>query len=50
MKTGKILAIIGIILSVLYLLLIVGMISMFGWDSLQDQEIMQERIRELMGQ
>jgi hypothetical protein len=49
-KTGKILAIIGIILSVLYLLLIVGMISMFGWDSLQDQEIMQERIRELMGQ
>ena len=50
MKTGKILAIIGIILSVLYLLLIVGMISMFGWYSLQDQEIMQERIRELMGQ
>lgn len=49
-KTGKILAIIGIVLSVMYLLFVVGMISMFGWESIQDQELMQERLQELMGQ
>ena len=49
-KTGKILAIIGLILSALYLLLIIWLISTFGWDSMQDQELMQERIQEMMGQ
>lgn len=49
-KTGKILAIIGIILSVLYLLFVVWIISMFGWDTMQDQELMQEKMREMMGQ
>ena len=49
-KTGKILAIIGIILSVLYLLLIVWIISIFGLDSLQDQELLQERMREFLEQ
>lgn len=49
-KTGKILAIIGIVLSVLYLLFVIGMVAMFGFESLQDQELMQERMRELMGQ
>lgn len=49
-KTGKILAIIGIVLSVLYLLVIFSIASMFGWEFLQDQELMQERVRELMGQ
>lgn len=47
-KTGKILAIIGIILSVLYLLFILWLISVFGWDTLQDQELIQERMREYM--
>lgn len=49
-KTGKILAIIGVILSVLYLLFVIWIISVFGWDTLQDQELMQERMREFMGQ
>ena len=49
-KTGKILAIIGIILSVLYLLFVVVLVSMFGWETLQDQQLMQERMQELMGQ
>lgn len=49
-KTGKILAIIGIILSVLYLLFVIWIISVFGWDTLQDQELMQEKMREFMGQ
>ncbi|MGK0254137.1 MAG: hypothetical protein ACI9OE_001627 [Mariniflexile sp.] len=49
-KTGKILAIIGVVLSLLYLLFIFWVVSTFGWDSMQDQELMQERMRELMGQ
>ncbi|MEL0456075.1 CCC motif membrane protein [Flavobacteriaceae bacterium SZ-1-7] len=49
-KTGKILAIIGIVLSSLYLIFVAWMVMTFGWEGLQDQELMQERIREMMGQ
>ncbi len=49
-KTGKILAIIGIVLSALYLLLMIWMITAFGWETIQDLEFMQERMREMMGQ
>lgn len=49
-KTGKILAIIGIVLSVLYLLLMVWMVTTFGWETMQDQELMQEKLQEMMGQ
>ncbi|OEJ98460.1 hypothetical protein A8C32_04395 [Flavivirga aquatica] len=49
-KTGKILAIIGIALSVIYLLIVVWAITAFGWDTLQNQELLQERIQEMMGQ
>ncbi len=49
-KTGKILAIIGIVLSVIYIAYMIWIISYFGIETLQDQELMQEKIRELMGQ
>lgn len=49
-KIGKILAIIGIVLSTLYLLAVIWLISAFGWETLQDQELMQEKMREMMGQ
>ena len=49
-KTGKILAIIGVILSIIYILLLVWVISTFGWDTMQDQELMQQRLQEMMGQ
>ncbi|TNJ42159.1 DUF4190 domain-containing protein [Tamlana fucoidanivorans] len=49
-KTGKILAIIGIVLSILYFVLTIAMIAMFGWEALQDQELMQERIQDMLGQ
>ena len=49
-KTGKILAIIGIILSALYLLFTLWAISTFGWETMQDQELMQEKIQEILGQ
>ncbi|MCX8534400.1 CCC motif membrane protein [Chryseobacterium luquanense] len=50
LNTGKILCIIGLSLSALYLILNIVMISVFGWEALSDQQLMQERIRELMGQ
>ncbi|WCO03014.1 CCC motif membrane protein [Psychroserpens ponticola] len=49
-KTGKILAIIGLILSVLYLLFTLWAVMTFGWEALQDQELMQERMREMFDQ
>ncbi len=49
-KTGKILAIIGIVLSVLTLLYFIWIISYFGMDVLQDEELMREKIEELLGQ
>ena len=42
-KTGRILAIIGIILSGLYLLLNIVLIAIYGWDGLQ--EMSQEWMR-----
>ncbi|MGB7785994.1 MAG: CCC motif membrane protein [Salinimicrobium sp.] len=35
-KTGKILGIIGIILSAVYLILIIIMIAMYGWEGIQE--------------
>jgi hypothetical protein len=49
-KVGKILAIIGIVLSVLNLIYTIWTIYTFGFGNLQNQEMMQEKIRELMGQ
>ena len=49
-KTGKVLAIIGIVLSALYLLFVLWAVTTFGWDTMQDQELLQERIQEMMGQ
>jgi hypothetical protein len=49
-KTGKILAIIGIVLNVIMLAYSIWIISLLGFDGIQDQELLQEKIRELMGQ
>ncbi|WP_291868479.1 CCC motif membrane protein [Maribacter sp.] len=47
LKTGKILAIIGIVLNVLFLLFMVWLIfSVIGVDALQDEELMKERLEE----
>ncbi|MGX7668523.1 CCC motif membrane protein [Flavobacterium pedocola] len=48
-KTGRVLCIIGIVLGVLMLAYMIWAISYFGWETLQDQELMQEKIREMMG-
>lgn len=48
-NTGKILAIIGVVLSAIYLLFVIWMIYTFGYDNMQNPELMQEKMRELMG-
>ena len=49
-NTGKILAIIGIVLNAIYLAFFIWMIYTFGYDNLNNPELMQEKMRELMGQ
>jgi hypothetical protein len=49
-KAGKIMGIIGIVLSILMVLFYVWLVATFGWEALQDQELMQQRIQEMMGQ
>lgn len=50
LKVGRILSIIGIALSVLMILLVVWMISVIGFENLQDQDAMRERMQEYFGQ
>ncbi|GGG50366.1 CCC motif membrane protein [Bizionia arctica] len=45
-KTGKILAIIGIVLNVIFLAYVFWMISLIGWEALQDPDMIQEKLRE----
>ena len=45
-KTGRILAIIGIILNVLALAYYIWAISFFGWETLQDPERLQEILEQ----
>lgn len=49
-QAGKIMGIIGIVLSILMVLFYVWLVTAFGWEALQDQELMQEKMREMMGQ
>lgn len=50
LKTGKLLAIIGIVLNVLALIITIVVVVVFGWAAMQDPVLMQEKIRELSGQ
>lgn len=47
LKAGKIMAIIGIILSMLFIIYIIWAISYLGWEILQDPELLQEKLNEL---
>ncbi|SEB38028.1 hypothetical protein SAMN04489761_0301 [Tenacibaculum sp. MAR_2009_124] len=44
LNTGRILAIIGIVLSALYLFFVIGIFATVGWDALRDPELLQERM------
>ena len=49
-KTGRILSIIGIILSVLFLLYMIWIYTTFGWETMQDPDALREAIEDMMGQ
>lgn len=52
LKTAKVVAIIGLILNVIFVLIIVAMISAVGWDVIQsgDEELIRETMEDLLGQ
>ncbi len=43
---GRVLAIIGIVLGVLFIIMIIWVINIVGMDALQDEELMRERLQE----
>lgn len=47
LKTGRILSIIGLVLSVLMLVYMIAIFSYFGWEAMTNPELMQEKMREL---
>lgn len=48
LNIGRILCIIGIILSTLTIIYFVWILMTFGLDTLQDQELLQEKLRDYM--
>lgn len=50
LKIGRVLCIIGIVLSALYLVYVIFLFSVIGMEGLQNPELMQEKLREMMGQ
>lgn len=49
LNTGRILAIIGLVINILTLIYFIWIISLVGLDGLQDQQLMEQRIRESFG-
>ena len=49
LNTGRILSIIGIVINILTIIYFAWVISLVGLDGLQDQELMQQRIKEAFG-
>ncbi len=50
LNAGRICAFIGIGLSALYVVYVIWMIAMVGMEALSDPSIMQEKIKDMMGQ
>jgi uncharacterized protein YacL len=48
MNAGKICAIIGLILSILFAIYMIWLVSVIGWGALNNPELLQERMQELM--
>ena len=49
-QAGKIMGIIGVILSLFYIIFVILMYLSFGWEVMNDPLLMQQRMQELMGQ
>jgi hypothetical protein len=50
LKTGRILAIIGIVLNALLIIFMIAIIVVFGMAALEDPALMQEKIRQMSAQ
>ena len=50
MNTGKICAIVGLVLSIVAIIYMIGIISYIGIGALSNPELLQERMQELMNQ
>lgn len=50
LKIGRVLCIIGIILSALWLIYMIFIFTLVGFEGMQNPELMQEKLRELLGQ
>jgi|LauGreDrversion2_2_1035103.scaffolds.fasta_scaffold12212_4 hypothetical protein len=50
LKTGRILAIIGIVLNALLIIFMIAIIMVFGMAALEDPALMQEKIRQMSEQ
>ncbi|MDX1364666.1 CCC motif membrane protein [Arenibacter latericius] len=48
-KLGKTLSIIGIVLNILVVIFFIWIISIIGWDALQNEELMRERMEDYLG-
>lgn len=49
LKVGKVINYIGLILNILFLIFIIWFFMLIGFENLQDEELMQEKIREIFG-
>lgn len=47
-KLGRTLSIIGIVLNILVVVLFIWVVSIIGWDALQNEELMRERLEDYM--
>ncbi|MCM4168957.1 hypothetical protein KCTC52924_00278 [Arenibacter antarcticus] len=47
-KLGKTLSIIGIVLNILVVIFFIWIISIIGWDSMQNEELMRERLEDYL--
>lgn len=50
LNTGYILTIVGMIMSIVYIIFTIILISIIGFDALQDPDLSQQRIQELIEQ
>ncbi|MCW1148609.1 CCC motif membrane protein [Flavobacterium lacisediminis] len=49
LKIGKVLSVIGVVLGTIYLILMIWMIVTFGYDTLQDPELLKEEMNRYFG-
>lgn len=49
LKIGRVLCFIGIALSIIYILILIWMISTFGWENMQNPEALQQQMNQYFG-